>query len=117
MINLPTHMFDRMVEIERIAKQIASSVWRNHPIENSVDAPIYNGIYFLISNSKVVYIGKSSNVLVRIGQHSKAMKFDRFASFEVEKEITNHVERFLIYKFKPEMNLNMNPRKKRPSTK
>lgn len=101
----------RLMQIERIAKEVAAGIEHKEAIENSVQAPTYNGIYFLIERGYVIYIGKSSNILVRLGQHAQRIKFDAYACFSIEKEFTGQVERWLIDKFKPELNKNMNQAK------
>ena len=42
------------------------------------------GIYFLISDGIIVYIGESTNVYKRIAEHLKDSKLKRFDSYTIE---------------------------------
>ena len=62
------------------------------------------GVYFLYDGEKLVYIGQSTNILYRIGQHIKdgQKKFDNFRFYETDDYI--RLEAFLIGALKPKYN-------------
>ncbi len=65
------------------------------------------GIYFLIKNSEILYIGQSINIQYRIGCHARdgIIDFDRFTILEVDKQFLCMVEARLIKRFKPKHNV------------
>lgn len=63
-----------------------------------------NGIYFLIKDGVVVYVGQSNNILTRVSTHS-TFEFDSFNYFEVSsKKRLDNLEAYFIAKFKPAYN-------------
>lgn len=74
----------------------------------SAAIPLKNlsGIYFLIKNRDVVYVGQSVNVLHRIGRHKlEERDFDGYAFMECAREDMNRLEALYIDAFIPEMNM------------
>lgn len=71
------------------------------------------GIYFLLLNNKVVYIGQTKNLKQRISSHKGKKKFDSFRVFPCNVEKLLMYERRWIVKFQPEYNI----RKKNKSNK
>jgi GIY-YIG catalytic domain len=70
----------------------------------SVDRTKMQGIYFLLKDGKVIYVGQSSNVMARIGVHIANPKksFDSYSFFKVENyDDLNVIETYYIYKFDP----------------
>lgn len=70
------------------------------------NAFIDSGIYFLIKSSRIVYIGKSSNMMSRIVFHlKKGVDFDSYTTMQVidEKDRTD-AESIYIQKFNPILN-------------
>lgn len=69
---------------------------------------IIKGIYFLIRNGKIVYIGQSENLINRIMTHyaNNSMKFDtvRFIEFDGHKYDRMRYETRLILYFRPKWN-------------
>jgi hypothetical protein len=60
------------------------------------------GIYFLIKDGKIVYVGQSVNILERIKTHYYSLKeFNRFYYIECKKEELNKLEGEYIFKFFP----------------
>ena len=73
----------------------------------SVDVPTA-GVYFLIRNKRIVYVGQSVSVLGRIGNHALegVKEFDSYAFIECEKENLNILESIYIHILAPEYNGN-----------
>ncbi len=66
------------------------------------------GIYFLVADNRVVYVGQSVNVSGRIGQHATFKKFDRVAFVACEKNQLNILESLYIHILRPPLNGNSN---------
>ena len=67
------------------------------------DHPSYRkiiGVYFLIKNNKVVYVGQSTNIMRRIPEHSEKV-FDNFFYIEVPRLLLNRVEYDYIKHYTP----------------
>lgn len=63
------------------------------------------GIYFLIRNKEVVYVGKSdSNMMKRIVEHWKDKKFDSFYTIDIPSGNLDVLEADYIWEFKPRYN-------------
>lgn len=76
--------------------QIADASWRYVPI---------CGIYFLIQDGEVVYVGQSIDVLNRVAEHAAGPKqFDRYYYIEVEPQHLNTVEADYIVTLGPKYN-------------
>lgn len=61
-----------------------------------------SGVYALMLNKEVYYIGKTVNISKRLKQHSKQYKFDEILFYPLEDVFQRSViEAFLIYKYKP----------------
>jgi hypothetical protein len=69
------------------------------------------GIYFLVSESKLVYIGQACNVLDRILTHVNegVKKFDEAFFIPIPVEQLDKVERSLINFYRPEYNKSVGP--------
>lgn len=61
------------------------------------------GVYFLIKNNEVVYVGQSTNVLNRIQGH-KDKDYDQAFYIECEKDSLLELETKYIIAFTPKMN-------------
>lgn len=61
-------------------------------------------IYFLFNGDSLVYIGKSTSLLTRIGTHTTDKAFDSVKYISVEKEEQDKLELALIKTFKPKYN-------------
>lgn len=64
------------------------------------------GIYFLFSNNELVYVGQSTNIYSRLGNHNK--DFDEIAAIEVPQQHLKAIEYGLIAAFDPKLNGNCN---------
>jgi len=62
------------------------------------------GIYFLIKDQKVVYIGKSTNIDGRILQHSASKDFDAFSWVPYMEDQLCEMEPEYIMHYKPLLN-------------
>lgn len=62
-------------------------------------------IYFLCENSKVVYVGQSDNVHIRLGEHHRTKRFDNVYYIRVSANRLNKVEASLIAYLKPIYNI------------
>jgi len=67
---------------------------------------IFSGIYFLISDKEIVYVGKSKDVACRINNHKKedVKKFDNVFFIKVPEKELESTENYYISKFKPKYN-------------
>lgn len=75
-------------------------------LSNRTFAHIASGVYFLIFNSEIIYIGKSTNITSRIGSHAKSIVFDSYSVVQCSGEEMDEMEKVLIHKFKPKYNKN-----------
>ena len=68
------------------------------------------GIYFLINNSKVVYVGQSHAILRRVAAHKAegVKKFDSYSYLEHAGDL-DELEFNYILKFNPRHNVNLPP--------
>lgn len=64
------------------------------------------GIYFLIAQQEIIYIGQSTNVFYRIQQHLEHKKFDSFAFLPCanDKRELDRLESIYIHRFRPRLN-------------
>lgn len=72
-------------------------------LENSFDANHSKlcGIYFLIKNNEIIYIGQSVNILQRLFEHRVKKPHERFSYIECEVDKLNLLESLYIHKFNP----------------
>lgn len=78
--------------------------------QDIVDASVRfqgEGVYFLIKDNKIVYVGRSSNVAYRISKHASNsdMAFDRIHFIPATGIRQIRLEQLYIHKFKPENNV------------
>ena len=66
------------------------------------------GVYFLIKNKSVVYVGQSTSVYSRISTHQHIKDFDSIAWVSCEPHILDRLESLYIHTFRPLLNGNMN---------
>lgn len=68
---------------------------------------IFCGVYFLVKNSRVVYVGQSLNVFSRIAQHAALKRdFDSIAWVPCDQDNLDKLESLYIQVLQPEMNGN-----------
>jgi hypothetical protein len=63
----------------------------------------FAGIYFLVHEDRVIYVGQSVNVYARISSHTDKV-FDRFTVLPCAKENLNLVESLYIHTLQPPLN-------------
>ena len=61
-------------------------------------------IYFLIRNNEVVYVGQTTQLMMRIGYHTTCKTFDSINYFKVKAEMANLIEAMMRVKFVPPLN-------------
>ena len=94
-------------KIEKRLDDIISEISFGEAVKTiPLDELILTGIYFLISDSEVVYIGQSLNIYQRINRHLSDNKkiFDEVKFIEYEKEFLNDRESEYINLFIPKYN-------------
>jgi hypothetical protein len=64
------------------------------------------GIYFLIDEKKVVYVGQSVNVFSRVFAHLGSKNFDSYVYLPCEKEKLDKLESLYIHFLSPPLNGN-----------
>lgn len=64
------------------------------------------GIYFLLQDDELIYIGRSENVTARIGIHAQysLLQFNRAFTLRCQSRTLKQWEARLIYKLKPAKN-------------
>lgn len=64
----------------------------------------FTGVYFLIENDKVVYVGQSLNIFSRVMQHVQNKKFARVAYIPCSQDQLDAIESLYIHALKPKLN-------------
>jgi hypothetical protein len=78
-------------------------------------AAVYPGVYFLVKDNEVVYVGQSVSVAKRIGAHFENKDFDHAFCMRVPRSDMNYVEGQFIRALKPKYNYGADGRLHRPS--
>ena len=74
-------------------------------VGTSIPAESMSGVYFLILNQRIVYVGKSVDMYCRISEHrSKGRKFTHFHAIPCPPESLSELESKYILAFAPEGN-------------
>ena len=66
-----------------------------------------SGVYFLIDEGKIVYVGQSVNIYARIPSHHDK-KFDRYSYVPCKPRLLNILESLYIHCLQPKLNFTMN---------
>lgn len=74
-------------------------------IKSSTSSIDTSGVYFLIRDGVIVYVGQSSKVYARIDRHRDTKHFDRIAVLECAASDLLRLESIYIKKFKPILNV------------
>jgi len=101
----------------------ALALWRSRSAPAAVDPPdVLQGVrhirrldpcqpcyvYFLVSESEVVYVGKTTRLAHRIEAHMKDKTFDDVWYLEVDRQSLNETEQAYIRRFRPKYNVQCN---------
>ncbi|RUR26795.1 hypothetical protein ELY33_16950 [Vreelandella andesensis] len=73
-------------------------------VKNSGKTPHLTGVYFLIKDENVVYVGQSVNIISRVAAHVKQKDFDRFAFVPCDAQDLDVLESLYIHFLQPELN-------------
>jgi hypothetical protein len=70
------------------------------------EGPWASGVYFLLLDNEIIYVGKSVEILRRLNEHhEKRWRFNRYWCFGGLPELyIEHVEAFYIHAFEPSHN-------------
>jgi len=75
-------------------------------LKNKINFIKTSGVYFLILNNEIIYIGMSNHLFRRINQHLNDGKiFDSFYYMKSKLDNCKALESFYIKKFKPKFNV------------
>jgi hypothetical protein len=66
-----------------------------------------SGVYFLIDEDKIVYVGQSVNIYARIPNHHDK-KFDRYSYVPCKPQLLNILESLYIHCLQPKLNFTFN---------
>ena len=97
----------RVIEFGKVANVLTGSALLSESeiVGGAKPWTMFCGIYFLICQSRVVYVGQSVNVFSRIGAHSNSGKeFDRFAFIPCKSEHLDFLESLYIHLLRPALN-------------
>ena len=64
-------------------------------------------IYFLIDNSEIVYVGKTTMGISRVLSHCGVKEFDSYSTIECTTDKLDEMESYYIYKFEPKHNISL----------
>lgn len=73
-------------------------------VESSFPYSDMSGIYFLIKDGEVVYIGQSVSIFARIAEHRKSKDFDSINWIPCKKEMLDKMESLYIHFIQPPLN-------------
>jgi hypothetical protein len=94
-------MSDMLSELEIVAASIPTD-------------PLKCGVYFLIDDDKVMYVGKSVDIHARLIEHRRSGKvFERWHWIPCPREALDDLERSYLDTFLPKWNLDTETRRKR----
>lgn len=74
------------------------------------------GVYFLIKNGRVSYVGQSVNVYARLAVYKKDVDFDKFCYIHCPKQQLNLLESIYIHLLRPPMNKEDKKKRHAPMT-
>lgn len=79
-------------------------------VKGAIPFTLSSGVYFLVDNEEIVYVGQSVNVYSRISQH--VIKFDKYAFVPCPVNLLDRLESFYIHFLRPRSNGNINAQEK-----
>ena len=95
---------------KRVLLAIASAPYSQEEIlEACIPAQSLVGIYFLVKNKEVIYVGQSGfDVLARISKHRREGRdFDAYAFMQCDKDKVDEFESMYITALMPELNMSL----------
>ena len=100
---------DQEEKFGEAAKKLTSGVLlrENEIIEHAIPVNSACGIYFLIHEKKIVYVGQSVNVYSRIFTHTQSKEFDSYVFVPCDKDMLDKLESLYIHFLSPPLNGNM----------
>lgn len=72
--------------------------------KSKIDNADISGIYFLIKNNKIVYIGQSTSIAIRLASHNHKGSFDCYSYIACHKTDLDFMESMYIDIYRPELN-------------
>ena len=99
-INVKKRLRNRRIVLDAVEAYSLEEI-----LNKSTPLPETCGVYFLIHNEVIVYVGQSKNVYRRTDTHKKDKNFDRITVIECLESDLDKVENFYINKFKPILNI------------
>jgi len=96
----PKRAVQAIRDVPRLVEELSSAAVPAKAIQ------LVCGVYFLMHDKEVVYVGQSVAVLYRVHQHvtEKTKKFNRWCYINVKKEQLDEVEQFYITLLRPKFN-------------
>lgn len=76
--------------------------------EHGLNYPQIWGIYFLVADGQIVYVGMSNHITRRVTQHAeRGLQFDAVAWFEAPAEYLQDIEAYYIGRIRPGLNFDL----------
>ena len=97
--------------LSNISKQLTGKTLlsKDDILQSCNPLPMVTGIYFLVDNANVVYVGQSVNIFSRVSQHFNDKKqFTSFAYIVCDRAILDKMESLYIHYLKPKLNGRLN---------
>ncbi|WP_120636053.1 helix-turn-helix domain-containing protein [Ruegeria sp. EL01] len=94
----------KIVVTNPVAAAVLDRMDANSVVEFNPDRLPRSGVYFLILNGHVVYVGQSRNIVQRINTHRADKAFDKVQVFPCEPYELNDYEGFFIRLLRPPLN-------------
>lgn len=102
---LPIWIYDKIIESEaRLNSLIIDEKIVLEKACNSVPIEVNSYVYFLLFENKVIYIGQTTDILMRISTHKKDKTFDQIACFIIPQSDLLTIETMNIQYYKPKLN-------------
>jgi hypothetical protein len=96
---VPKRMLSAMAAVPHTLQEV---------LRASIPAGSFAGIYFLVKDGEVVYVGQSVDVLARISRHRRdGREFDAYTYLACEKSDLDRLESIYIAAFMPWLNCSL----------
>ena len=103
--SLPFEFIESDVPVNQDDADIWSFKNSEHLQLHSVGKPfVYPGVYFLLQDEEVIYVGQSTDIPSRVLSHRRSKDFDRYATMPVPRGWLSEVEAEYILHYQPELN-------------